>query len=505
LDGLGEHRKFVEKINLRRAEIANRSILTSSIPSDECVDLPSSPSQDFNILDKKLSAKAGISRSQLIFLVVTGFTLVFGLFAFPKLSILIISAVFSLFYLSVVLFRAWILADFGRQTNMGITFPKKSPDEKYVILCAVYKEQNMIGDLVLSLDHLRWAKSRKSVYFLCEEKDTETIGAIKKQVLPENFYLVIVPDGDLRTKPRALNYALRQVQGDYLVIYDAEDRPHPDQLLEAAAAFNQAPDEVVCLQAPLVIDNSRESFFTRLFAIEYSTLFHGILPAIANMKAPMPLGGTSNHFKLDALKEAGGWDSYNVTEDADLGIRLARKGKLCGVIQLPTYEEAPVELIAWIKQRTRWLKGWMQTLQVHFREPSQLIADMGFVNFLKFNLIMTSVVVSVLIHPFFLGAFTFQMVTYFSSSTFGFYDISITGLSAFNLVAGYTTYGVLAFAVLTYENKNNLRKYIILLPFYWVLISIAGWRAVLQMILSPHRWEKTSHGSKNRPPIAKNL
>jgi len=497
LDGLGEHRKFAEKIKLRRAEIAQ----TLKRAQKQFLVRHNNTGTDFKLIDEGLSSKTGLTQNQTVFLASLALLTVTGFIFLPNLTMVILAAVFSFFYLSVVLFRAWVLADFGKQPIDIFDFSDEMPQQKYVILSALYKEPNMIGDLITSLDRLRWSKGKKEVYFLCEASDQETVSAIEKQTLPDGFFLIIVPEGKLRTKPRALNYALRRVEDDYLVIYDAEDRPHPDQLLEAVATFNKSSDQVVCLQAPLTIDNEMESILTRLFAIEYITLFHGILPAIANHQAPMPLGGTSNHFKLKDLKEAGGWDSYNVTEDADLGIRLARKGKLCDVINLPTYEEAPTDYVAWTKQRTRWLKGWMQTLLVHLRQPARLFSDIGPANFFKFNMILTSVVVSVLIHPLFLGAFIFQITNYFSGNSLSTYEVAITGLSTFNLVAGYTTYGALAFATLRQTRKQSLQAYILLLPIYWLMVSVAGWRAIYQLIFSPHNWEKTSHGSKNRPPI----
>ena len=109
--------------------------------------------------------------------------------------------------------------------------------------------------------------------------------------------MLVVPDGKPRTKPRALNYALQFATGDYLVIYDAEDRPDPDQLRKAAGRFRDAPREVVCLQARLTFDNASENWLSKQFAIEYASLFAGILPMLDAARLPLPLGGTSNHFR----------------------------------------------------------------------------------------------------------------------------------------------------------------------------------------------------------------
>ena len=222
-------------------------------------------------------------------------------------------------------------------------------------------------------------------------------------------------------------------------------------------------------------------------------MFLGILPALSRWKSPVPLGGTSNHFKLEDLRKAGGWDSFNVTEDADLGIRLARYGKFCETLFYPTFEEAPATFPAWMRQRTRWIKGWLQTLLVHLRKPIVTARQMGWKRFLQFHMVLTSVVVSVLVHPFFLIAFVFQMIRYFTGGFGDAYDLTITGISAFNLVAGYLTYGLLAWVVQGSQEHHSIglakkeadRSIIFLFPFYWLLISIAGWRAVFQLLRRP--------------------
>jgi glycosyltransferase XagB len=181
--------------------------------------------------------------------------------------------------------------------------------------------------------------------------------------------VIVVPCGLPQTKPRALNYALCFARGSLLTIYDAEDIPDPRQLRRAAAAFAVLPQDTACLQAELVFDNANENWLTRQFTIEYAMLFGMILPALAAHRLPLPLGGTSNHFRIDALRRAGAWDAYNVTEDADLGIRLARLGFDTDTITSCTYEEANVSLRNWMRQRTRWMKGFLATWLVHMREP----------------------------------------------------------------------------------------------------------------------------------------
>ncbi len=262
---------------------------------------------------------------------------------------------------------------------------------------------------------------------------------------------------------------------------------------EAYLKFKNEDVKLACLQSPLHIHNNNQNWLAGMFAVEYMTLFNGILPVLAKWRVPIPLGGTSNHFKMDVLKRIGAWDPYNVTEDADLGIRLFREGYRCSTIPLPTYEEAPPRLWPWIKQRTRWLKGWMQTVLVHSRNPMHFISDLGYKNAFAFHLLMTSIIISVLIHPFFL-AFSFWQILNLSTLSTSSIDGLLITTSIFNLVGGYTTYGLLAYAVLENSRYAYVSKLLFSLPLYWLLISITGWRALVHLIVKPHKWEKTPHG-----------
>jgi cellulose synthase/poly-beta-1,6-N-acetylglucosamine synthase-like glycosyltransferase len=185
--------------------------------------------------------------------------------------------------------------------------------------------------------------------------------------LDAHMQVLVVPEGAPRTKPRATQYALQFARGEYVVVYDAEDAPEPDQLRRALAALRAGGERLGCLQAQLNIYNSDATWFTRQFTVEYTALFDCILPTLERLRLPVPLGGTSNHFPRAVLDAVGGWDPYNVTEDADLGIRLARAGWHVGVLNSTTWEEAPPTFRIWKGQRTRWLKGWMQ--------PHRLVDD----------------------------------------------------------------------------------------------------------------------------------
>ncbi|MCX5513382.1 hypothetical protein C3941_00095 [Kaistia algarum] len=230
----------------------------------------------------------------------------------------------------------------------------------YTILLPLYDEAHMVPELVRAMNRLDWPRDRLDIKFLIEARDRATARALEKLSLTTPFEVIVVPDAAPRTKPKALAFALPLVRGEFVTVYDAEDRPDPGQLIEAYAAFRAGDARLACVQAPLLIDNGEMNGLAGLFAMEYAILFDALLPFLAALDLPLPLGGTSNHFRREALERIGGWDPYNVTEDADMGIRLARFGLKAKTITRPTYEEAPLSTKLWLAQRTRWLKGWMR-------------------------------------------------------------------------------------------------------------------------------------------------
>ena len=406
----------------------------------------------------------------------------------------------SLFYLASVLCRLFLLTGYQEK----VIGPKNTELEEirqdtlpiYSVVVALRHEAGQVSNLCFHLSRLNWPKGKLEIKLICEADDIETVEAIKKLKLPDYFDLITVPYAEPRTKPKALNYALPLCTGKYLVLYDAEDQPDPNQLLEAHYKFKNGDQALVCLQAPLHIHNGTQSWLTRMFSLEYCTQFEGILPLLERWKTPIPLGGTSNHFKLAQLNELGAWDPFNVTEDADLGIRIYRSHYLCGTITRPTYEEAPPVFSVWLPQRTRWMKGWMQTILVHSRSPAQTLKQMGWKSFLMFHLLITSVVISSLVHPFFLVLVIAQLLGY-GGEIHGILDATSRMSTIFVLIAGYLSYGLLAFLVLGHNKLTHFRIYLFTLPLYWLLLSTAGWRAAGQLLLDPHKWEKTRHGLAN--------
>ena len=263
----------------------------------------------------------------------------------------------------------------------------------YSILVPLHREAGMVPDLARALAALDYPPARREVLIVVEADDGETLAAVRAARLRT----IVVPPGLPRTKPKACNYALPFVRGEFVVVYDAEDRPEPDQLRKAVAAFRRRP-AVSCFQARLEIDRGR-GWIARMFALDYALWFRLLLPGLARLKAPIPLGGTSNHFRTKALVAAGGWDPFNVTEDADLGVRLARLGYHVAILNSATFEEAPPRLDVWLCQRTRWMKGYMQTFLVHTRAPGRLVRELGFGGALLFLTLIGGAIWSAFINP----------------------------------------------------------------------------------------------------------
>ena len=360
----------------------------------------------------------------------------------------------------------------------------------YTILVPLYDEAEMVPQLARALRSLDYPPEKLDIRFVVEARSTETIAAVSEVLDDPRFEMTVVPDAAPRTKPKALDYALPFARGAHIVVYDAEDIPNSDQLRLAAAAFAADPS-VDCLQAELLIDNARENPLTGLFTGEYAGQFGIILPALARWNLPMPLGGTSNHFRTDSLREMGGWDAFNVTEDADLGVRLSRLRYRTGMLYSQTWEEAPVDIWGWMRQRTRWMKGWMQTYIVHNHHPVALWRDIGWRGFLAFQIYVGSMILSPLLHTLFLGSLLYRYT--FAEPLFDLSDPQTLAQLAM-LVIGYGGSIALVIVGLLRLGQKRLLAAQLLLPLYWVLHSVATLRAAFELIIRPHYWAKTRHG-----------
>ncbi len=369
----------------------------------------------------------------------------------------------------------------------------------YSVLVPLFREAAILPDLVEALAAIDYPCAKLDVLIILEECDHETRRAAELVELPGFMRVIVVPDRQPRTKPKALNAALPFARGAYVAVFDAEDIPARDQLRKAARAFAAGKGRYACLQARLAIYNPRASWLTRQFTAEYATLFHALLPSLVAANVPIPLSGTSNHFPRKVL-EAGGWDPYNVTEDADLGIRLTRSrhGEI-GLLDSATREEAPSEFRQWLPQRTRWIKGWLQTLLVHTREPSRLLSELGLWRSFAFMALIGGFVLSVLCYPLFLMTFIVELSAPqpFETKPGSFHHAMLT-IAILDMLTGFAVAVAMCVIGLHRGRVAWLWPQIAALPLYWLLISVAAYRAVLQVVLRPHLWEKTRHSPRRR-------
>ena len=369
----------------------------------------------------------------------------------------------------------------------------------YTILVPLFREAAVIPYLVRGIESLDYPKTKLDVRLLCEQDDDETIDAILDQDLPPHFNLIVVPESHPQTKPKACNYGLLGAKGEFVVIYDAEDRPDPMQLKKAVLMFDHCDDSIACIQAKLNFFNVDTNLLTRWFSIEYSLLFDLTLPGLDARKDPIPLGGTSNHIKMDQLVEVGGWDPYNVTEDADLGIRLHQAGYRTTMMDSTTYEEANTEVGNWVRQRSRWIKGYIQTWLVYMRNPLSLLSSVGLKGFASFQLLVGGTFIF-LINPFF-----WFLTTLFDLTQAGFIQDLFPGwvyyLAASQLFLGNFIFVYLGLIAAVRRGNDGLAPYALFLPFYWGLMSVAAWKGFSQLITNPFYWEKTEHGLDLGEPI----
>lgn len=363
----------------------------------------------------------------------------------------------------------------------------------YTVLVPLRDEAHMVAQLAAALRALDYPSERLDIAFVVEGDCDSTLAAVRAELADPRFRLVEVPPAQPRTKPKAMNYALPTSRGSLVAVYDAEDIPEPDQLRLAASLFASRPD-LDCLQAELVIENAGENNLTALFAGEYAGQFGLMLPLLSRLHLPMPLGGTSNHFRVDALREIGGWDAHNVTEDADLGVRFSRLRFRTGTIASQTLEEAPVSLDAWLRQRTRWMKGWMQTFIVHNRKPGRFLADIGWRGFVGFQLYVGSQILSGPLHT----AFLVSLLVNIALQRPLYFDVWDTATIAI-FVVGYSGAFAMVIAGLLRLGRHDLLARQLWLPAYWVLHSLAAARAAVELLRQPYFWAKTRHGATRQP------
>jgi len=347
------------------------------------------------------------------------------------------------------------------------TPPKQTGLPRVSIMVPVHREDLVLPALMRHIEALDYPWELLDIKFLVEVDDTITLNAIAANGIEGRADVVRVPKGKPTTKPRALNYGMRFCTGEIIGILDAEDRPERDQIRKLVAFFDAAPKSVAAVQGALDFYNTDRNFMSRCFTLEYNIWFRVLLRGMRRLNLPIPLGGTTVYFRREALEKLGGWDAHNVTEDADLGIRIARMGMTTEMLDSTTWEEANSEIVPWIKQRSRWLKGYLMTWAVHMRDPIGLFREIGFWPFVAFHIILLGGVMSYLSMPFLWALWVGKL--------------------------GFTLDQILPAPDAVWQSV------------FWSMII--GQVIMLLVLYAPFYWDKTSHGTQSDqedvgPPVS---
>src|SRR6266849_9544331 len=449
-----------------------------------------------------LSAYKTLTRKQAVVLSIIMLGCVSGLLFFDIKLVIAIIAMITLLYFSSLLLD-FLLAmralnqSSDEQIDDAIVHALVDADwPRYTILCPLYREAEVVPQFVKAMQALDYPADKLQILFLTEEDDAETRKAIEAMHLPQHFSIVTVPDGQPRTKPRACNFGLLQATGDYVVIYDAEDVPDPLQLKKAVLTFANHDSDVACVQAKLNYYNTKQNLLTRWFTVEYSLWFDLMLPGMQQTKLPLPLGGTSNHFRMEMLHRIGAWDPFNVTEDCDLGLRLARSGLKTIVLDSTTYEEANSQVKNWIRQRSRWIKGYLLTYLVYMRQPLHYLRQGRLREFLSLQMVIGGKKAVLFVNPLMWALLAIYIL--FRPIVGGVYHTlfpaPVLYMGVLCLFFGNFLYTYSHFVGCMKRCQYSLIKWAFFIPIYWAMMSIAASLALFQLIFKPHYWEKTKHG-----------
>lgn len=451
-------------------------------------------------LPPSFSARTALNNWSLVRFGLLGVIVVAAVVKAPALSAPLLTGVVAALYLAATVDRNYLLFRGLRSSAMVRVSREEalalSDDELpvYTVLLPVYDEPSIVTNLINGVGKLEYPRDKLEVLLLVEEDDVETQAALIGAEL-ESVRVVLVPHSLPKTKPKACNYgmSLPDLRGEMMTIYDAEDLPDPLQLRRAVAAFRSLPSEIGCLQARLGYFNERQNLLTRWFSLEYDQWFGIILPAVEEAGCVVPLGGTSNHMPTRIWREVGGWDEFNVTEDADLGVRLARHGYRTLILDSITLEEANSDVVNWIRQRSRWYKGYLQTMLVHLRNPGSLRREIGLPAILRLLSMTGGVPLAAVCNLVFWFAMLVWVVGRPAVIAMMFPHLTYyVCLALFLIGAPLSVFsGVIVTKAL---DKPHLWSAALLTPLYWLLQSIAAVKAIYQLVFRPFFWEKTVHG-----------
>jgi cellulose synthase/poly-beta-1,6-N-acetylglucosamine synthase-like glycosyltransferase len=424
-------------------------------------------------------------------LVVIGIILMHG-----TLFIALAGAIITL-YAAVVMFRTYVTVRGARSEDLIKVMPHEleALDDlpAYTILCPLYREAGVLPQLVTACQELDYPAAKLDVKLLLEEDDLETLQVVCDTELPANFHVLVVPAEGPRTKPKACNYGLQFARGEYCVIFDAEDIPDPEQLKKALVVFRRLGPDLGCVQAKLNYYNPRQNLITRWFALEYTSWFDFFLPGLVDLGLPVPLGGSSNHFRTRLLRELGAWDPNNVTEDADLGMRLHRACYATALMDSTTMEEANSDFVNWMRQRSRWGKGYFVSWLVLMRHPRLLLRDVGWrattsmmltlggtFGVALLNLLMWLLTTLWVLAQFQIIALLFPAPMYY--------------VGMLELVFGNFFFMYMGVWCAQHRRTFELTHAGLVSPLYWLMASLAMIKAGIQLVSRPTFWEKTVHG-----------
>jgi|GEM_PF-851125 len=459
----------------------------------------------------ELSASPPVIALSAKIVTLSGFAIIILAYIFPNSLLLVVFFIINLLYLylNALRFATFIVA-IVRPDKTSLIVTKREVRElsdsslpRYTILVPLRFEAEIAGRLVKRLVALDYPKSKLEVLFLVGVDDEQTIATLQEYGVdrddPTGRYnnlnhmtIVKVPKVQIDTKPLVCNYGLQYATGNFTVIYDAEDKPEVDQLKKAVVGFQASALNTICLQGKLNFYNIHWNVLTRLFSLEYGMWYGYFLPGLQALGSPIPLGGTSNHFVTNALRNAGEWDPYNVTEDADLGMRIYRSGHQTRILNTFTYEEATSTLGAWIKQRSRWEKGFLATLIVHVQHPIQLYHELGAKKFILGITIFFGNFYMPFINPLLWVLTILWLLHIFSFGTLPTY---IWIPAVVNLVVGNSIHMIMHFMSAIRSKQYTLAPLVLIVPLYWILISIATYRSCWELLFRPYQWVKTAHGA----------
>ncbi|MGO9005074.1 MAG: glycosyltransferase family 2 protein [Beijerinckiaceae bacterium] len=482
------------RTDLSRLAITTPTHLSRLVQAQEREKIIHLASSDLPTFDAALSARGGAKTTQITVACLSLAAATLLVLTAPHAAALLASLILCTSFFAVVVTRLLASA-----AAIGSAVPRRLAVEDarlpvYSIIVALHHEAPVVAQLISALDRIDYPRAKLEIKIVVEADDTETFAALAAHRRSSRYEILVAPAGLPRTKPRALNLALPLLRGEFAAVFDAEDIPDPAQIRMAAERFTAAPKTLACLQASLVIDNCEDGWLPRLFALEYAALFDVLNVGLADLGWPFPLGGSSNHFRISALRELHGWDAWNVTEDADLGFRLARFGYRAETLNSTTLEEAPAQLTAWFRQRRRWFKGLYQTMITLTRDPARLLRELGFVRTAVIWAILTASVLAPLVGPLSTALLFLEINSQGWPRPESPLGMAYATLWVFVALAGPPA---LFWPILLGMRRRRLIDLWPVLPLlfpYQLLIAAAAWTALYDLAAKPHHWFKTEHG-----------